>query len=100
MSESMELYWRKAYESLLESRGEYITAAVSAVLLLEIKAGSVKRVLAVEHANEREKLQYLTATMENLLEDIDGCLERNGWVRSYTRRDGSVRGKGKVDDEG
>ena len=88
MSESMELYWRKAYESLLESRGEYITAAVSAAVFLEIKAGSVKRVLAVEHANERERLQDLTATMKNLAEDIDGCLERHGWVRE----------KGKVDD--
>jgi len=88
MSESMELYWRKAYESLLESRGEYITAAVSAVVLLEVKADWVKHVLALEHANEREKLQDLTATMENLLEDIDGCLERHGWVRE----------KGKVDD--
>jgi hypothetical protein len=87
-SEASASYWRKEYESMLESRGKYITAAVSAVLLLEVKADWVKHVLALEHANEREKLQYLTATMENLVKDVDGCLKLHGWVRR----------KGKVDD--
>ena len=83
MSESMELYWRKAYESLLESRGEYITAAAAAITRLDMAATALRRALGDEELGEEgEKLDltYIKATVEVALEGIDLCLEEHGWV--------------------